>query len=46
MLGKRVLVVLQAKELQAAGARGEEGSGFGSAEGGEPGVYDSGGPAS
>ncbi len=46
MLGNECFcVVLQAEELEAAGARGEEGSGFGSAERGEPGLYDGGGPA-
>lgn len=46
MLGKAVFfVILQAEELEAAGAGGKEGSWVGSAEGGEPGLDDSGGSA-
>lgn len=44
LLGNGVFVCLQAKELQAARARGEESTWVGSTEGREPGLYDCGGP--
>lgn len=45
MQSNETIFFLKAKELQAARAGGKEGSGFGSAEGREPGFYDGGGSA-